>query len=286
MRVLEIGAGTGYNAALIATITGAPVVTLDVSRTVADEAAAALSRAGIDSVTAVHADGYLGHPDAGPYDRIVVTCGVTGLSPRWLNQLAPDGFALVPVAYGGQHPLLAATAPDGMATGIQARAITHADFMTAAGPLYHWPQHRVPTPTTPIDARFLTTTPDVGPVLDHDTYQALWFHLAAHDPRITRAWTDGIDPANGLCALHDPTTGTAWISGDGTARHTGDNALLDRLSDLITLWLDNGRPAINDWACTLEPIGEGHQPIYAPGSWRLRGTSSNRSANGDNEPAR
>jgi protein-L-isoaspartate(D-aspartate) O-methyltransferase len=273
MRVLEIGAGTGYNAALIATITGAPVTTIDVSAAVAAEAADALIRAQITGVTALHADGYLGHPDGGPFDRIIVTCGVTGVSPHWLDQLAPGGLALVPTAHGGQHPLLAITPidaachrVDGLAT---ARAVAHADFMTAAGPLYYWPGHRTPTPTSAVPADALTTTIDgVGPELDASDYQALWFHLAVHDPRTTRAWTEGIDAAQGLCALHDPT-GTAWIQRNGTARHTGDTALLDQLAELTTAWTQTGRPAISDWTCTLEKTGPDHQPICIPADWYL-----------------
>ncbi|MBO2464977.1 protein-L-isoaspartate O-methyltransferase family protein [Actinomadura violacea] len=265
MRVLEVGAGTGYNAALIATITDAPVVTIDVSQAVAAEAAAALDRAGIDRVTALHADGYLGHPDAGPYDRIIVTCGVTGASPHWLDQLAPSGLALVPTAHGGQHPLLAITQPGPAPT---ARAVSHADFMTAAGPLYYWPAHRTRTPTRAVPADALALTHDVGPELDDTDYQALWFHLAAHDPRATRAWTDGIDPAHGLCALHDPdTTATAWIHHDGTAHHTGDPSLLDQLAELVTAWTDTGRHAISDWTTPLEPIGPTSQPVHAPANW-------------------
>ncbi|WP_431921235.1 protein-L-isoaspartate O-methyltransferase family protein [Nonomuraea jabiensis] len=91
LRVLEIGAGTGYNAALIAAITGADVVTVDVSEVIVAEAAAALRRAGAVNAAAYVADGYLGHPEHGPYDRIIATCGITGISPHWLDQLAPAG---------------------------------------------------------------------------------------------------------------------------------------------------------------------------------------------------
>jgi protein-L-isoaspartate(D-aspartate) O-methyltransferase len=61
MRVLEVGAGTGYNAALLATITAAPMVTMDTNQRVVEEARAALHRLGLDGrVTVVHGDGYDG----------------------------------------------------------------------------------------------------------------------------------------------------------------------------------------------------------------------------------
>ncbi len=90
MRVLEIGAGTGYNAALVTTITGAEVVTVDVNPAVVAEARDSLGRLGLgDRVSVVEADGYLGHAERGPYARVIVTVACTGFSPRWLDQLEP-----------------------------------------------------------------------------------------------------------------------------------------------------------------------------------------------------
>ena len=92
-RVLEIGAGTGYNAALMATL-GAEVTSLDVQPDVVARAVAALSRAGFPAVDVRLGDGYQGGPTGAPYDRLIVTVGVAGISPHWLDQLTPDGFLL------------------------------------------------------------------------------------------------------------------------------------------------------------------------------------------------
>ena len=74
-RVLEVGTGTGYNAALITTITGAPVVTVDVQPDVVADATAALARVGVGgSVTALVADGYLGAPGHGLTVEQVTPC--------------------------------------------------------------------------------------------------------------------------------------------------------------------------------------------------------------------
>jgi hypothetical protein len=103
------------------------------SRPAARGATASIHRLGLDDqVTVVHADGYIGQPFGGPYDRIIVTCGVAGLSPHWLDQLAPSGLILAPVAHGGVHPILAATHYDSVVT---ATAALWADFMPAVGPL-------------------------------------------------------------------------------------------------------------------------------------------------------
>ncbi len=138
--------------------------------------------------------------------------------------------------------------------------------MTAAGPLYQWPADRTRVPDAAVPGDGLTHREDVGPVLNQSEYQALWFHLAARDPCITRAWTDGIDPAQGLCALHRPGVGTAWISRDGTLHHTAAPELADRLTRHITDWDRTGRPRISAWSCTMRQTGD-PRPVYLPALW-------------------
>src|SRR5437870_2678788 len=84
-RVLEIGAGTGYNAALLAHLVGPTgrVVTLDIDEDIVDAARAHLAAAGMDAVEVIRGDGGLGHPEGAPYDRIVLTVGAWDIAPAW-----------------------------------------------------------------------------------------------------------------------------------------------------------------------------------------------------------
>jgi protein-L-isoaspartate(D-aspartate) O-methyltransferase len=102
-RVLEIGTGTGYNAALIAQITGDPgsVVTIDAEPDLAEAARASLAAAGFDGVTVVCGDGAGGVPGRAPYDRVIVTAGVWDLPPQWLAQLGAGGRVVAPVSVRG-----------------------------------------------------------------------------------------------------------------------------------------------------------------------------------------
>lgn len=98
-RVLEVGAGTGYNAALLAHIVGPDRVTsLDVDKNVLSEAWDHLRKFPERRVKLEHADGRAGLPDAGPFDRIMVTAATLDLEPAWLGQLAPGGVVLAPLA--------------------------------------------------------------------------------------------------------------------------------------------------------------------------------------------
>ena len=102
-RVLEIGTGTGYNAALIAQIVGGTgsVVTIDVEPELVHQARARLAAAGCAGVTVVCGDGADGVPGHAPYDRIIVTAGVWDLAPRWLPQLGAGGRIVAPISVRG-----------------------------------------------------------------------------------------------------------------------------------------------------------------------------------------
>ncbi|MFF7143327.1 methyltransferase, FxLD system [Streptomyces nodosus] len=96
--ILELGAGTGYNAGLLAHLVGenGHVTTLDVDDDLVEGARTHLAAAGITNVQAVTRDGALGYAEAAPYDRIIATVGAHGVPHAWLQQLAPGGRLLVP----------------------------------------------------------------------------------------------------------------------------------------------------------------------------------------------
>jgi protein-L-isoaspartate(D-aspartate) O-methyltransferase len=98
MRVLEVGAGTGWNAALLARLVGpaGSVTTIDVDAELAKGARRAL-RAAKSRARVVVGDGREGVPAGAPYDRIVVTASVDAVPLAWLDQLAPEGRLQVPI---------------------------------------------------------------------------------------------------------------------------------------------------------------------------------------------
>jgi protein-L-isoaspartate(D-aspartate) O-methyltransferase len=97
-RILELGAGTGYNAALLAHLVGEAghVTTIDVDDDLVEGARAHLDDAGFSGVEALTRDGAVGHAEGGPYDRIIATVGAHGVPHAWLDQLAPGGRLVVP----------------------------------------------------------------------------------------------------------------------------------------------------------------------------------------------
>ena len=98
LSVLEIGAGTGYNAALLAHVVGPGLVTsVDVDPQVLTQAADNLRAFRERAVRLAHADGRCGFGESAPYDRIMVTAATPDLEPAWLDQLADRGLLLAPL---------------------------------------------------------------------------------------------------------------------------------------------------------------------------------------------
>ncbi|MFC9328878.1 methyltransferase, FxLD system [Kitasatospora sp. NPDC057015] len=102
-RIFEAGAGTGVNAAYMATIVGPDghIVAVDVDEDLVDGARKHLADAGITNVEAVLGDGALGHPAGAPYDRVIATVSTSEMPTPWLQQVKPTGRIVLPLRLRG-----------------------------------------------------------------------------------------------------------------------------------------------------------------------------------------
>jgi protein-L-isoaspartate(D-aspartate) O-methyltransferase len=234
-NVLEIGAGTGYNAALLAHLTepGGHVTTVDIDSEVTAQARQALDATGYGQVHVVARDGALGDADHAPYDRIIVTVGAWDLPPAWWSQLAPGGRLLVPLRWRGQTRSVAfvhegdrlrsdsvelcgfvpMVGQDGERTG-------HID---AKGQVtLYWDADQ------PIDRTSLRGVLDqpktamwsgvtVGP---EEPFDGVWLRLTATEAGTCRIAADRAAVESGLCTPAVPVRSPALAAGDSLAYFT------------------------------------------------------------------
>ncbi len=94
--VLEVGTGSGYQAAILAKLVK-HVYSIEIIEALADESAARLKRLGYDNVTTTLADGYYGWEAHAPFDAIIVTAAASHVPPPLVQQLAPGGRMIIPI---------------------------------------------------------------------------------------------------------------------------------------------------------------------------------------------
>ena len=104
-RVLEIGTGSGYQAAILAEIV-AEVYTVEIVEPLAVEARGRLKRLGYENVHAIHADGYFGWEEHAPYDAIIVTCAPDHIPQPLVQQLKEEARLVIPVGPPGGYQTL------------------------------------------------------------------------------------------------------------------------------------------------------------------------------------
>ncbi|MFF4161587.1 methyltransferase domain-containing protein [Streptomyces sp. NPDC001678] len=131
-RILEIGTGTGYSAALLAHRTGPGMVTsIEIDPRIAAHARQRHHALGVRAHT-ITGDGELGHPAGAPYDRIVSMASVRRIPPAWLRQLRPGGVLVAPLdtPFGWDLTVRLSATGDGAAVG---RPVATVEFMRVRG---------------------------------------------------------------------------------------------------------------------------------------------------------
>ncbi len=112
-KVLEIGTGSGYQAAVLAELVR-EVYTIEIVKPLADSARERLAALGYQNIFVKHGDGFEGWEEHGPFDAIIVTAAPLDVPPRLLQQLKVGGRMVIPVGGSYQELVLITKRPEGI----------------------------------------------------------------------------------------------------------------------------------------------------------------------------
>ncbi|MGH4017764.1 MAG: methyltransferase, FxLD system [Pseudonocardiaceae bacterium] len=231
-RVLEIGAGTGYNAALLAELVGqtGQVTTIDIHPDVTGQARRALDETGYGCVRVITGDGALGAPDLAPFDRIIVTVGPWDLPPAWLDQLAPGGRLVVPLHWRGQARSVAFVHEDDVLRATDSQLCGFIPMIgdsqdgertehIAEDVALYWDRDQPIDPTTlnGVLAQPGTTVWSGASVVPNESTDPIWVRLTGTEPGTCRFAAEPAAVESGLCNPAFMYRSPAIVEGDSLA---------------------------------------------------------------------
>ena len=210
-HVLEIGAGTGFNAALMAQIVGetGQVTTLDIDEDIVLAARDHLQAAGVNGVEVVCADGALGWAHNAPYDRIILTVGGWDISPAWLDQLVENGRILLPLSLNGPQLSVAFDKENGR---LISQSVAPCGFMRLRGPFAEPAYERTLGPVPKITIEAISPLPDQPDTLYQWLLQPRQQQVTQISLTRRQLWRD----LSGWLALHQAHCCRITASGQAT----------------------------------------------------------------------
>lgn len=256
-RVLEIGTGTGWNAALLSVRVGAHghVVSVEVDATVADQARRALAAAGYSPLV-VTGDGARGYPAGAPYDRVICTASVRAIPPAWIEQTRPGGRIVTPwgTDYGDDALTCLTVRDDHSASG---RCGTNLAFMRVRDQRREFLE---PTADQLGSAEVTTTQRTARELFEMVDFGHAAFTIGLRVPRCYLTVED-IDDDQRRIELHDVRSRSwarvAMVRGRGrwTVRQFGPRRLWHEADDAYEWWCTSGRPTPDRYGVTVQPDG-------------------------------
>ncbi|MFB6875649.1 methyltransferase domain-containing protein [Streptomyces sp. NPDC056323] len=254
-RVLEIGTGTGYNAALLSARLGEHLVhSVDIDPDLVHAAQDHLASAGF-MPQLVPGDGTRGYPSGETFDRIIATCSVPAIPAAWIEQSRPGTILVADIALGIEGGLVRLEVDE------QGRALGH--FTETAGRFMaaRSEARTYPTPQRPERAAETGTWPSPVTAADVRTHYPFRLLLALRLPGAELVYH--VDDS-GAMALQIQDPAGSWarlpLTGDGVGAVTygGDPGLWTRAEDMWRWWNNAGRPAHDRFSYAREADGSTH----------------------------
>jgi len=287
-HVLEIGAGTGYNAALLAKIAGADGVvhSVEYESEAAERSARALAAAGSSAI--VHrADGADGWPPDAPYDRIIATVAVWDIPPAWTEQATEDARIVAPINILGcdYSVALKRDGEDWISDSMEpcafvrfkGRLAVEEHRLTVGGvdaPILALNSESPHLPDVPAVSRWIESGQGepVRGVSTRDGWEGFALHLlfkfSGNGVLRGVSYGRGIGWQGQAVGLWDED-GLALVTSAGTLEHFGDGDTVDLMRTELAEWRNAGAPGLGDVRLRFRPGDVGGQDWLTKASHAL-----------------
>ncbi|MEU6784228.1 methyltransferase domain-containing protein [Nonomuraea angiospora] len=250
-RVLEIGTGTGWTAALLSHLVGEHgiVTSIEVDQAIAEEAGKTLAAAGVHPRLIV-GDGAGGWAEGVPYDRVHATCAVHTVPYAWVEQTRSGGVIVAPFSPGFDVDLSArlVVRPDGVAVGRFPGYTSYMMMRSQDGSPVSDDDGSGRRSATQVDPRTIAHAP-AGAGLAMSALTGLHIREVDEGDRFVLYVVDPADPAHWAAAVHDP-------DGDHLAYQLGDRSLWDEITDAYAQWVSWGEPDRERFGMTVTREGQ------------------------------
>ncbi|WP_232792497.1 methyltransferase domain-containing protein [Actinacidiphila yeochonensis] len=252
-RVLEVGTGTGWNAALLCHRLGdANVTSVEVDPVVAARARAALDRAGYRPALVV-GDGFAGHPAGAPYDRVVATCGLREIPYAWVAQTAPGGLVVAPwgTHFDNGDAVVRLEVADGRAEGRFTRPVEFMKMRSQRTAVRH-AEHVPPQGTAGAE--------ESATMLSAEELLPAAFVLGLRVPHCVQAVAGKRGDTRPI--WYYSRTDRSWavaVLRDGGRENavwqSGPRRLWDETEAAVRWWRARGRPGLDRFGLSVDPAG-------------------------------
>jgi protein-L-isoaspartate(D-aspartate) O-methyltransferase len=250
-RVLEVGTGTGWTAALLSHLVGQKNVTsVEVDPAVAERAANNLAAVDVEPHLVV-GDGAAGHPERAPFDRVHVTCGIRIVPYAWVEQTRPGGVIVAPWCpdFGQDHSLRLVVGPDGTAEGWFPGYASY--MLMRSQRVEPWQGGAGVRGTTRLDPRTVWQAPP-GAHLAIAAITGLRAYAEDDDDGDFTLWAiDTLFPGRWAAARSSPGD-----DGEFATYQVGDRPVWEEVVDAYSRWISWGEPGRERFGMTVTPEGQ------------------------------
>lgn len=276
-RVFELGAGTGWNAALIGKVVGPTgrVVSVEIIPELIQSARASVAAVGLDHVEILEGDGGDGHDRHAPYDRVIFTAGAYDLPRAFYRQVKPGGLLLFVLKNKGGADTLILLENHG--DHFRSRKSMLCGFVPLTGKFHIDSMEARPLDELLADAGIspepVATTPFWWTGADEDNFvwltAGLRSFLAISEPRYEAIQLDRSTTTFGLL---DRAAGALVVARHDSLACYGTADAKDLLLRPLKQWIDRGMPGLSTLDVAAYPID--HDVAPAPGEWLIRRNES------------